>query len=102
MNIVTANSPQTCQDLGKRRDDQVLRVAKLRGKGGSSRHGPGTGHVILTAGLVEEGLPPLTVLENKALVSVKRGPSRESLERSPTRGETTVNIETENNFLREE
>ena len=96
MNVVTANCPQAGEDLGERCDDQVLCVSELRGEGRGSRHGPGTGHVILTARLVEEGFPPLTVLENKTLVAVKWGAAGESLEWSPPGGKSTVNIETEN------
>lgn len=62
MNIVTPHCPQAGQDLSERGHYQVLRVAELRGQGRGSRHGPRAGHVILTAGLVEERFPPLTVL----------------------------------------
>ena len=62
VNVVTPHCPQAGQDLSERGHYQVLRVAELRGQGRGSRHGPRAGHVILTARLVEERFPPLTVL----------------------------------------
>ena len=96
VNVVTPHCPQAGQDLSERGHYQVLRVAELRGQGRGSRHGPRAGHVILTAGLVEERFPPLTVLKDEALVAVKWCPARESIQRGPTRGQPAVDIKTEN------
>ena len=96
MNIVTPHSPQTSQDLSEGRHDEVLRVAELRGEGGGAGHGAGAGHVIFTAGLVEEGLPPLTVLQDQALATIQRGSAGESIQRSSARREAAVHIKTEN------
>ena len=95
VNVVTPDCPQAGQDLSEGRHDEVLRVTELWGEGGGAGHGARAGHVILTARLVEEGLPPLTVLQDETLAAIKWGPSGESIQWSSARWEAAVNIKTE-------
>ena len=56
---------------------------------------PGTGHIIVTARLVEERFSSLRVLQHQALVTIQRCSAGVSIQGSSARRQSTVNIKTE-------